>query len=90
MPALPRAVPITELRKTSEISNLCHQVDGPIIVTKNGYSDLVIMTVETYERQMREQGIAAKLAVTEAEIQAGAPRIPFDQVIAELRKKTRG
>lgn len=82
-----KAIPITDLRKTGEISSLCHEVNAPIIVTKNGYSDLIIMTVETYERQMYEQSLTAKLAVAEAEIQAGATRIPFDQVMAEQRKK---
>lgn len=90
MEVLPRAVPITDLRKTSEISALCHEVDGPIIVTKNGYSDLVIMTVEAYERQLYEQSISAKLAVAEAELLAGAEGSSLKDVIARQRKKIDG
>lgn len=44
--------PITDLRNTNEISELCHSKDEPIFITKNGYGDLVIMSIETYEREM--------------------------------------
>lgn len=46
----PQIRPITELRNTIEISELCHQVEEPVFITKNGYGDLVIMTIETYNR----------------------------------------
>ncbi|MDD6302163.1 MAG: NAD(+) synthase [Bacillales bacterium] len=45
-----KIIPITDLRKTQEISTLCHKNDKPIFVTKNGYNDLVIMSNEVYER----------------------------------------
>jgi len=90
MEALPRVVPITDLRKTSEISAICHEADGPVIITKNGYSDLVIMTVEAYERRMWEQSIPAKLAVAEAELQAGAEGTPLRDLIAKQRMNIDG
>jgi PHD/YefM family antitoxin component YafN of YafNO toxin-antitoxin module len=90
MDALPRVVPITDLRKTSEISAICHEANGPVIITKNGYSDLVIMTVEAYERQMWEQSMPARLAVAEAELQAGAEGTPLKDVIAGQRKRIDG
>ena len=42
--------PITELRNTNEISSLCHESDEPIIITKNGYDDLVIMSTDAYKK----------------------------------------
>ena len=90
MDSLPRVVPITDLRKTSEISAICHEANGPIIVTKNGYSDLVIMTVEAYERQMWEQGVSAKLAVAEAELQSGAVGKPLKDIITRQRTMING
>ena len=33
---MPQIIPIKELKKTSEISKMCHEADGPIYITKNG------------------------------------------------------
>ena len=52
MSAIPIVRPISELKNTTGISNLCHEVKEPIFITKNGHIDLVIMSVETYERTM--------------------------------------
>ena len=41
--------PITDLRNTNEISDACHAIDKPIHITKNGYSDLVIMSEDVYD-----------------------------------------
>ena len=46
---MPQIIPIKELKNTSEISDLCHKTDEPIFVTKNGYGDMVIMSIEKYE-----------------------------------------
>lgn len=44
-----KIIPITDLRNTTAISKLCNKEDKPIIITKNGYSDLVIMSIKSYE-----------------------------------------
>ena len=49
---IPTIRPISELKNTTSISNLCHKIDEPVFITKNGYSDLVIMSIGTYERKM--------------------------------------
>lgn len=41
--------PITDLRKTNEISDQAHLDNKPIFITKNGYSDLVVMSQEYYD-----------------------------------------
>ena len=43
-----KIIPIKDLRNTSEISRMCHESDGPIFISKNGYGDLVIMSITTY------------------------------------------
>ena len=45
---MPQIRPITDLRNTNEISDACHAVKEPIFITKNGYGDLVVMSIETY------------------------------------------
>ena len=46
---MPIIIPITDLRNTTKISELCHGKNEPVFSTKNGYSDLVIMSMEAYE-----------------------------------------
>ena len=46
---MPQIRPITDLRNTNEISDLCHAKQEPIFITKNVYCDLVVMSIETYE-----------------------------------------
>ena len=41
-------IPITELRNTVKIDELVNKVNEPVFVTKNDYSDLVIMSHEYY------------------------------------------
>lgn len=47
---MPKIIPIRELRDTNAISTLCHNTEEPIFVTKNGYGDMVIMSLETFEK----------------------------------------
>ena len=51
---MPQIIPIKELKNTSEISEMCHGKDEPIYITKNGYGDMVIMSMEVYEQMMRK------------------------------------
>ena len=32
------------------MSELCHSTEEPIFITKNGYGDMVIMSLETFEK----------------------------------------
>ena len=46
---MPQIRPITDLRNTTEISDICHAKREPVFITKNGYGDLVVMSIEAYE-----------------------------------------
>ena len=46
---MPRIIPIRELRDTTKMSELCHSTKEPVFITKNGYGDMVIMSLETIE-----------------------------------------
>ena len=45
---MPQIIPIKDLKNTSEISDMCHRAEEPIYITKNGYGDMVIMSMEIY------------------------------------------
>lgn len=83
---MPQIRPITDLRNTSEMSELCHSRTEPIFITKNGYGDMVIMSMETYERNMAMTDIYEKLAVAEKQIRNGE-LLEGEAVFAKLRAK---
>lgn len=68
---MPQIIPIKELRNTAEISRICHEKDEPIFVTKNGYGDMVLMSMETYERNMARTDLLNKIAEGEEDIRKG-------------------
>jgi prevent-host-death family protein len=84
---MPQIRPITDLRNTNEISELCHKQDEPIFITKNGYGDLVIMSVETYDRKLALVELYKKLAEAEEQIKEGIPLIDGDEAFERLRNK---
>ena len=47
---MPKIIPIRELRDTNAISEMCHSQGEPVFITKNGYGDMVIMSLETFEK----------------------------------------
>ena len=83
---MPQIRPITDLRNTNEISEFCHAHDEPIFITKNGYGDLVVMSLETYERQIALAELYKKLAVAEKQMEDGLV-VEADEVFAKLRAK---
>ncbi|MCD8196043.1 MAG: type II toxin-antitoxin system Phd/YefM family antitoxin [Lachnospiraceae bacterium] len=84
---MPLIIPIKELRKTSELSELAHKEQEPIFITKNGYSDLVIMSSELYDRFARINRIDQAIYESELEIENGAEAVDAETVFAELEKK---
>lgn len=87
MGAVPYIRPITDLKKTNEISTFCREVKQPVFITKNGHSDMVIMSTETYEREMALIEVIRKLAIAEEEIKAGASGSSHEEVMLRMRKK---
>ena len=68
---MPQIIPIKDLKNTSEISDMCHKTEEPIYVTKNGYGDMVIMSMETYESTMRQITMYRDIEISENQIEAG-------------------
>jgi prevent-host-death family protein len=83
---MPQIRPITDLRNTNEISEFCHSKQEPIFITKNGYGDLVIMSIETYEREIALAEVYKKLLVAENQI-ASKEMVDGEIVFKKLRTK---
>ena len=68
---MPHIIPIRDLKNTGEISNMCNELNEPIYITKNGYGDMVIMSMRMFEDRMLMQDVYFKLAESEADVAAG-------------------
>ena len=82
---MPVIRPVSDLRNNfTQISETLHTQDEPIFLTKNGVGDMVVMSIEHYERQMARLDLHAKLSEAEKEILAGAPGKSAKDVINAL------
>ena len=79
-------IPIRDLKDTNAISAKCHETDEPIFVTKNGYGNMVIMSMKVYEEKLDNARILSDLAVAENDIRYGKVRNAFD-VLKDTREK---
>ena len=84
---MPHIRPIKDLRNTTEISELCHLSKEPIFITKNGYGDMVVMSMETYEKSLAKLDLYEKLAEAEAQIAKGEALLDGEEVFKKLRNK---
>ena len=87
---MPRIMPIRDLRNTSEISELAHKLQEPIFITKNGYSDLVVMSAELYEKFAQTYKIDQAIFEAEEEVEKGAKLISAKAARKKLDKKHYG
>ena len=83
---MPKIIPIKDLKNTAEISTLVNAENGPVYITKNGYGDMVIMSLDYFEQAIKKQYILSELAKSEEDIREGRVRDAFDS-LADLRKK---
>lgn len=84
---MPQIRPIKDLRNTNEISDLCHERQEPIFITKNGYGDLVVMSIETYEKMMENAAIDNAIAEAETEYRHSGELHDARAAMLSLRRK---
>ena len=66
---------ISSLRNlTRDIASLCHEQDEPVYLTTNGEGDLVVMSIEHYERLKARVEFFEKLAIAQAQAAADIHR----------------
>jgi PHD/YefM family antitoxin component YafN of YafNO toxin-antitoxin module len=68
---MPRIIPIRDLKDTAAISQMCQESSEPIYITKNGYGDMVIMSMQAYEEKLLLHDVYAALTDAERELQTG-------------------
>lgn len=83
---MPQIIPIKDLKNTSEISDMCHKTQEPIYITKNGYGDLVIMSMEIYENTIQQVKMYRDIDISEKQLENGQVK-DAREALAGLRAK---
>ena len=66
-------------------SSMCHEMDEPILITRNGESDLVVMSHKAYNDMMERIRITVELMEADRDLNT-TPSIPACQVFSDLRE----
>lgn len=83
---MPIIKPISDLRnKSNEISELAHNSNEPIFITKNGEGDLVVMSMSHYSKLQLKLDLLSKLSVAQNQKAEGDKGKTLKQVMANIR-----
>jgi len=85
---MPHIRPVSELRNNfTEISRIVHESQEPVFLTKNGYGDMVVMSIEQYEKQQADAEIYFKLKEAEMEALTTDHRISHQDLIRQAKER---
>jgi prevent-host-death family protein len=68
------------------ISELAHKEQEPIYITKNGEGDLVVMSIDAFDRREELHRLRARLEAAEASRLAGVPTYTLEEVFDGLEE----
>lgn len=83
---MPHIIPIRDLRNTTKISEICNTTNEPIFVTKNGYGDMVVMSMTAYEQRLAQIDMYNKIMEGKRQADNGQ-LVDFDKAMAEIANK---
>lgn len=79
--------PVSDLRNNfAEISRLVHEGNGPVFLTKNGYGDMVVMSIEAYNNFSFDADLYFKLKEAEYKEESGARWYSREEVDSRIQK----
>ena len=88
---MPTIRPISDLRNNSnEISEFCRSSREPVFITKNGVGDMVVLSIDMYERQQAQLELYAKLAEAEAEAISESTGVSYYEFVKKQRVEENG
>ena len=74
----------------ASVSNLAKETKEPIYITKNGEGDLVLMSIEAFEKREQVLQLRAKVLQAEQERIDGAGTLSVSQARERLRERING
>ena len=103
---MPHIVPISKLNTNpNEVSILCHENNEPVFLTKNGFGDMVVMSMENYEqlKAYADAFLELKRQAQEAEpekkgidkkatelVDNGIEKLPMERVLGIFNQQQEG
>lgn len=80
--------PVSDLRNNfAEISKTVHETKQPVFLTKNGFGDMVVLSMEAYENMQFESEVYFKLREAEKEAEINSKRYSAKDVLKALKKQ---
>ena len=77
--------PVSDLRNNfAEISKTVHETAQPVFLTKNGYGDMVVLSMEAFENLQFESEVYFKLQEAEREAELTEQRYSSKDVLNAL------
>ena len=78
--------PVSDLRNNfADISKTVHETAKPVFLTKNGYGDMVVMSMEAYENLQFDSEVYFKLREAEREAELTNKRYSSKEVLKAMK-----
>lgn len=79
--------PVSDLRNNfADISKTVHETAQPVFLTKNGYGDMVVLSMEAYENLQFESEVYFKLRQAELEAEMTDKRYSSKEVLKAMKE----
>ena len=79
--------PVSDLRNNfSEISRVVHETKQPVFLTKNGYGNMVVLSMEAFENLQFESEVYYKLKEAERQYAKDNKTHSTEEVLESIRK----
>lgn len=78
--------PVSDLRNNfADISRIVHETEQPVFLTKNGYGDMVVLSMEAFEKLQFESEVYFKLQEAEREAEINKERFSSKDILRDMR-----
>mgnify|MGYP001778585762 FL=1 len=74
----------------ADISKTVHETSQPVFLTKNGYGDMVVMSMDAFEKLQFESEVFFKLQEAEREAELTDQRYSSKDVLKALKSALKG
>lgn len=69
------------------ISNLAHEAAEPIYITKNGEGDIVVMSIEAFEKREQVLKLRSRIMTAENVRLSGEPTVSLEDARTRIEEK---
>lgn len=84
---LPKILPVNELKNTASIMKTCQESPVPIVITKNGYGEAVLMSIKLYEEMFAKIQAAELINSSLNDIKNSANAVDGEDFLNILKEK---